>query len=34
MMKQSIYLTLSLALGLTLASCSGDKLSKESVLPQ
>ena len=31
MMKQSIYLTL--ALGLTLASCSKDQLSERSVLP-
>jgi hypothetical protein len=33
MMKQSIYLTLTLALGLTLASCSKDQLSERSVLP-
>ena len=33
MMKQSIYLTLSLALSLTLASCSRDQLSERSVLP-
>jgi len=33
MMKQYIYLTLTLVLGLTLASCSKDQLSERSVLP-
>ena len=33
MMKQSIYLTLTLVLGLALASCSKDQLSERSVLP-